>query len=184
MYRSLALALLVAGLGGCDRRSASSTPAQAPAAGAPAATAPGAAPPLITADLGDCEVPRGLLDRLQTLTVGETRAVSFDTAGLTNGDFRPACRVRGTGHYADSTRADFDSLLSWLEQAGWRQARYQADGPDGSSTGLYREGVTCILSGMWDGGDDTDTTYVPSDTLTIAATCAKTAAVDTTPPTI
>ncbi len=105
-----------------------------------------------------------------------------DSAGLTNGDFRPACHVRGTGHYADSTHGDFDSLLSWLAQAGWRQARYQADGPDGSTTGLYRDGVTCIVSGMWDGGDDTDTTNVPSDTLTIAATCAKTAAVDTTPP--
>ncbi len=178
MSRWRGLALLLVGLAACNRpptaRPGSETSAATSAVGAQ----------VVAADLGDCNVPRGLLDRLRTLTVGATRAVSFDTAGLTNGDFRPACHVDGTGHFADSTLSEFDSLLSWLAQGGWRQARYQADGPDGSSTGWYRDGVTCIVSGMWDGGDDSDTTYVPSDTLTVAATCAKTAAVDTTPPTI
>lgn len=183
--RALSLAAMgalgLAGLAACSREPAprsGETATQSPAA-APAAQRAGSTEDVSSADLTQCDAPRGLLLKLPTLHVRSTRPIPFDSAGLTNGDFRPACYVLATGHWADSTLSEFDSLLSWMRQAGWREARYQADGPDGSSTGRYRDGVTCILSGLWDGGDDTDPTLVPSDTLSIEVTCAPTAAADT-----
>jgi len=38
---------------------------------------------------------------------------------------------------------------------------YMADGPDGTTLGLKSRTVFCLIEGKWDGGDDTDTTYVP-----------------------
>ena len=47
-------------------------------------------------------------------------------------------------------------------QAGWIQLRYAADGPDGSETQYQRGQVRCLLDERWDGGDDGDSTYIPS----------------------
>jgi hypothetical protein len=46
--------------------------------------------------------------------------------------------------------------------AGWRRMiDYDADGPDGSLSGYQRGQVRCAVEQSWDGGDGTDSTYVP-----------------------
>jgi hypothetical protein len=77
-----------------------------------------------------------------------------------------------------------DSVIQWFKGRGWSdRTTISADGPDGTVVGLYHQGVTCILRGQWDGGDDSDTTYVPSDTLEVHLACARAIPADTTVPT-
>jgi hypothetical protein len=57
-----------------------------------------------------------------------------------------------------------------------------ADGPDGTVQGVHRGGVTCLLEGRWDGGDDSDSTYVPSDTIEVRVACTRTVRADTIAP--
>jgi hypothetical protein len=119
--------------------------------------------------------------RLPGLVVDSARSTSLDRA-WTSADPRPACRVQGAGRWVDEY-ASVDSLIAWLRAAGWRDNTvFQADGPDGTVYGLHHDGLTCVLEGHWDGGDDSDTTYVPSDTLEVSATCAATLPGDTTLP--
>ncbi len=49
--------------------------------------------------------------------------------------------------------------------------RYGADGPDGSSLAYQRGRVRCLVEDSWDGGDDSDSTYVPADWFKQATTC-------------
>ena len=47
--------------------------------------------------------------------------------------------------------------------AGWaRLWEFQADGPDGSSAVFQLVPVRCLVEERWDGGDDSDSTYVPA----------------------
>ena len=79
--------------------------------------------------------------------------------------------------------ASVDSLFAWLLTDGWRDNTiFSADGPDGTVQGVQRDGTTCIVAARWDGGDDSDSAYVPGDTLDVAATCAATSPADTMPP--
>jgi hypothetical protein len=55
----------------------------------------------------------------------------------------------------------------------WRADR-QADGPDGTSYRIMRGEVFCLVSGMWDGGDPTEASVVPSPLFLITARCART----------
>jgi len=54
-----------------------------------------------------------------------------------------------------------------------------ADGPDGTVQSVHHAGVTCLVEGRWDGGDDSDTTYVPSDTVEVRLACTRTVGTDT-----
>ena len=58
-------------------------------------------------------------------------------------------------------------------KAGWKADR-EADGPDGTSYRISRGNVFCLVSGSWDGGDDSDTKVIPSSLFLITARCAKT----------
>lgn len=56
-----------------------------------------------------------------------------------------------------------DSLSSGKVARGWREIiRWAGDGPDGYSRTLIRRGVRCHVEYEYDGGDDSDSTYVPS----------------------
>jgi len=49
---------------------------------------------------------------------------------------------------------------------GWLEiAEYQADGPDGGSQTLERSRIRCQIDFSQDGGDDSDSTYVPSPAI-------------------
>jgi hypothetical protein len=109
-------------------------------------------------------------------------AISFDSLwhGPTG---RWACRVTAAGR---TRREAFsvDSVLRGFITRGWSdRTMIAADGPDGTVQGVHRGGVTCLLEGRWDGGDDSDSTYVPSDTIEVRVACTRTMPADTTFPT-
>jgi hypothetical protein len=59
-----------------------------------------------------------------------------------------------------STKPTWVSLLS-----------YSADGPDGNLVGYQRSAVRCTVASSWDGGDDSDSTYVPEDWFKEETSC-------------
>jgi hypothetical protein len=62
-------------------------------------------------------------------------------------------------YWADSTR-------------GWREILHWAgDGPDGYSRTLVRAAVRCQIQFEQDGGDDSDSTYVPSPRIAERTSC-------------
>lgn len=133
-----------------------------------------------TDSLPRCEPVGALMRRLPGLVVS-VGVTTLDSAWSGAGE-RPACRLVASGHFVGGY-ASMDSLFAWLRGAGWRDnTAYSADGPDGMAAGTHRAGVTCIIEGHWDGGDDAASTTVPGDTLDIFATCAATLPADTTLP--
>ncbi len=57
-----------------------------------------------------------------------------------------------------------DTIYRLLAGEGWKQEpRYSADGPDGTFFALSKGDIWCFIRGRWDGGDDADPEYVPSD---------------------
>lgn len=83
----------------------------------------------------------------------------------------PACRVAWRSPV--SREAPLGDVLQRTAGAGWtqRDRLMSADGPDGSVLAFSRGDVACLVSGSWDGGDDSDSTYVPSPGFVIAANC-------------
>jgi hypothetical protein len=65
-------------------------------------------------------------------------------------------------------------LRSELPGRNWvENYDYGADGPDGTAT-AYRNGSSiCFLRGSWDGGDISDSTYVPEDWYHLVVGCAE-----------
>jgi hypothetical protein len=125
-----------------------------------------------------CREIGGLLRQLPGLAVDSTRDITLEVAWPSAGP-RPACRVGAAGHWVGQY-GSVDSLVAWLRTRGWRENTiYSADGPDGTVYGVHRAGLMCILEGRWDGGDDSDSTSVPSDTLELWGTCAATISADT-----
>jgi len=106
-----------------------------------------------------------------TTEVGTPRdtAMSF---GETYPPERPerACRVAWSSKVGTAPMGD---VLERASAAGWtdRSKLLSADGPDGSIVAVSRGGVACLVSGSWDGGDDSDSTYVSAPGFEIAASC-------------
>jgi len=55
---------------------------------------------------------------------------------------------------------------------GWLQGIAGGDGPDGTFYILVKGNIICLVRGQWDGGDDSDSTYVPSDVYQVVVICA------------
>jgi hypothetical protein len=67
---------------------------------------------------------------------------------------------------------DADMVHDNLEAAGWASDKWcDADGTDGTAFGMRRGGVFCHVIADWDGGDDSDSTYVPSPYYSITVDC-------------
>ncbi len=63
-----------------------------------------------------------------------------------------------------------------LAALGWREDwDYGADGPDGTAYAFRSGPVICYFRGSWDGGDITDSTYVPEDWYQMSAGCIEAA---------
>lgn len=94
---------------------------------------------------------------------------------------RTGCELKATGRFAptgppDSTglvKDEPSTLVDGFKEAGWAyMAQYQADGPDGEAEGWRSKETTCVVRWSWDGGDDSDSTYVPSDDWDLVISCA------------
>lgn len=66
--------------------------------------------------------------------------------------------------FVDVEKALLDS--GWVEMFG-----YSADGPDGSNMGYLSKNFFCLVEGTWDGGDDSDESYVPAPGCNVTVTC-------------
>ena len=82
----------------------------------------------------------------------------------------------GYAVHALVTRDSTSCLLSEMERAlavrGWSMHHgYTADGPDGSAMGFVKSRYLCVVEGSWDGGDDSDPTYVPDKGCEMIVTC-------------
>jgi hypothetical protein len=77
-----------------------------------------------------------------------------------------------------------DSIPGALRRSGegWRRLiGYDADGPDGTVSAYQRAHVRCTVGQSWDGGDDSDSTYVPEPWYRQEVTCFAEAAPPETP---
>lgn len=184
MKRRLLLVALL-GAAGCDRPPrAEASPHQPPAIRKDiAASAPSVAvaPPVDTAAT---QVPLTILEACaafaEVLTasataqgnpasqVGAPRDSSMSFPDMDRPE--PACRV---AWHADSGYAPLADVFARAKTAGWteRPLLLAADGPDGSVQAVSRGNVACLVSGEWDGGDDSDSTYVPADGFTVSVAC-------------
>jgi len=92
----------------------------------------------------------------------------------------PCLRMRFESHThgAPGTQA----IGKALEAAGWvADAQYDADGPDGTVFALVCREALCEIEGHWDGGDATDTTYVPEPGEIVILRCVPRPAQDPRP---
>ena len=60
-----------------------------------------------------------------------------------------------------------------IESRGWQFDNSRAaDGPDGTVFAFSTPTAWCLVTGRWDGGDDSDPTYVPDDAYDVTVGCA------------
>jgi hypothetical protein len=64
------------------------------------------------------------------------------------------------------------SIEKGLVAAGWVPSYgYVADGADGGEIGYVSREYFCLIDARWDGGDDTDSTYIPAPGCEVTVTC-------------
>ena len=72
----------------------------------------------------------------------------------------------------DSSECPMLRLERRLGEAGWTAHHaYIADGPDGGVMGFVSKRHFCVVEGRWDGGDDSDSTYVAKPGCRVTVTC-------------
>ena len=82
--------------------------------------------------------------------------------------------ISGAWNELAGKQSPVDLIFQFLTDQGWeQQPQYSADGPDGTLYALCKDEVLCLVSGQWDGGDDADTTYVPSDVYQVIVCCVQ-----------
>ncbi|MHB1095673.1 MAG: hypothetical protein ACYC3F_05830 [Gemmatimonadaceae bacterium] len=135
-----------------------------------------------TAEYSACLLGDTLLRQVSGATPRWEAAVPFDSLWH-DPAARWACRVIAAGR-SWSEAFSVDTVMRGFTTRGWSdRTMISADGPDGTVQGVHRRGVTCLLEGRWDGGDDSDSTYVPSDTIEVRVACTRTVRADTIFPT-
>jgi hypothetical protein len=86
----------------------------------------------------------------------------------------PGCRVRVTGSrsaFGERNSPDERLRNEWASRGWTEDFRYAADGPDGTAFALIKGPVLCMFEAAWDGGDDSDPSYVPDDRYQLIAWC-------------
>jgi len=73
--------------------------------------------------------------------------------------------------YCPDGKLPADLPRDFLNKDGWCSDK-EADGPDGTSYMALKKNVFCTVEGRWDGGDDSDPTYVPSPQYEVVVKCA------------
>jgi hypothetical protein len=119
-----------------------------------------------------CDSVAGLLDSLPR--VRPSKATQAKDQHPCLAEAHNVCSVAYDGTYKDFPAATtpHDLLARRLEHAGWRQIlECAADGPDGTSMAYARDSMVVVIEGQWDGGDDSDSTYVPQDFYKLRIVC-------------
>jgi hypothetical protein len=105
------------------------------------------------------------------------RAEVRQTADTTMDVYSDSATRRGCAVYA-SAPLGLDSLKAtafyWTDEtpAGWTDVpKFFAEGPDGSNRTYERPGLRCQVVFSQDGGDDSDSTYVPSPAVSETTFC-------------
>ncbi len=103
-----------------------------------------------------------------TVVVTDTVARVQTTDSVDRNQGRYFTNVRGCATSANASKG-LDSaqhaMLYWKASAerGWADfPQLDADGPDGNARTRQRAGIWCQIEQSYDGGDDSDSTYVPS----------------------
>ncbi len=188
--RRLAAALLGAALIACGGGSAGKTAADTTAA-RPAALQPESAAP-VPATPAAAAMPLNVAPEARAVCAAvarfwgkfdstQVRQTDSTTAPYASDTTVAACVVLTYQEHGNRTDAPVDTAAQRLEYAlalvrgagqGWVPLyRFQADGPDGGSMAYQRGRVRCLVERGVDGGDDSDTTYVPADWFKEQTTC-------------
>jgi hypothetical protein len=151
-------------------------------AAAPAARLPAAvSAPRLGADVSATCAAGARWWRAATVSLDSARVIQVDTVLVPplGEEAVPSCVVRASLAHdlpgdRPGLRAGYDSVPPVLLHAGgeWRPLlRYVADGPDGNLSGYQQANVRCTVAQSWDGGDDSDSTYIPGDWYEQELTC-------------
>ncbi len=144
-------------------------------AGTSAAAAPAIPqPPPPTASYPSLEVVCREIATMMRRQPNDTGIVRRDTAfEYESGGTGRGCGLHLAGHTNDGT-IPVDSLIAQLKRRGWSEPPgllYEADGPGSTIYGLVSKETLCVIDGETDGGDDSDSTYVPADYYDLTVTC-------------
>ena len=133
-----------------------------------------------------CDSVEALVRRQTGVAVSRADGVPVDFGF--GGPARTGCELKASGNLVraagDSAASppqkqddEPSTLAHAFEKAGWAYlSHYQADGPDGEAEGWRSKESTCVVRWSWDGGDDSDSTYVPSDDWDLVVGCTPTIA--------
>jgi hypothetical protein len=81
-------------------------------------------------------------------------------------------RATGSRSAFEGRDSPDERLRAALASRGWSEDyRYGADGPDGTAFAFVTGSVLCLFRAAWDGGDDSDPTYVPHDRYELVVGC-------------
>ena len=124
-----------------------------------------------------CDAVQQLMAGRLAVPIARADSVTFENEFI--GARRSGCELKAAGTFAKPTvdtagsRSSDGDLTDALTAAGWVYvSRYSADGPDGSISGMRSRETLCIFTWSWDGGDDSDSTYVPSNEWELVTHCA------------
>src|SRR5256885_2492378 len=106
-----------------------------------------------------CDSAAVVIRRTLSLPVNRKDGDYHDTPRRTP---RNGCRLNAQGSFdslPEESAGPVDLVSDAFVRRGWRpDLRLSADGPDGSDTGMRRRDILCLVTGRWEGGDDSDTT--------------------------
>jgi hypothetical protein len=137
---------------------------------------PEPAPAEPTADYPSLEATRDSMEALvrRLVAPGDT-AIHVRRERVTFEYAYARAKARGWASHVvvnDTSACPNSALEDALTAAGWiPDYDYQADGTDGGDLGFLSRHALCVIEARWDGGDDSDTTYVPVPGCTVTLTC-------------
>ena len=118
-----------------------------------------------------CESIAQVIADVPSLVLSATDSLVHDDR---TGRIEAGCQFRLTGQVSAfrGTTSPDDLLRQVLTAQGWKEdLGYTADGPDGSAYALVKGTTMCLVRASWDGGDPTDSSYVPEDGYELVFGC-------------
>ena len=166
MNKGAALLILVLTAMACQRQS---DPVQATESAPPAIPQqPGASAELVE----NCDLLAEVMTGIPGSSLTRSMGSFEDDIG---GSSREGCLVKiegsfkalGTGETADRRISLFAESRGWLCDGS-----HSADGPDGTVFAYWTPTAWCLVTGRWDGGDDSNPNNVPGSGYGVTVGCA------------